>query len=127
MGLDELTAKRGNRNVNPDLIPKAGSMPRDVDPDQRDAHSAESLHTHLNELYSLLERSDGYFRWRRDPDSTALHMTWTWKLGRHAERYVYVQVGYWQFWEGLSLLVHKINSADDGLYHTSPSITMHRP
>lgn len=78
-------------------------------------------------LVNFVDHDDGFLKVRRALDSSDLHLTWTWSVGKHAGRYVYVRVFTWQVGYGLELLLHKRDQADAGLIRPSPDKLGHRP
>lgn len=66
-------------------------------------------------LVEFVDHDDGFLKVRRALDSSDLHLTWTWSVGRLAGRYVYVRVLCWQVGYGLELLMQKLLESEAGL------------
>lgn len=77
-------------------------------------------------LQSFSSHDDGFLKVRRSADSDDLHLTWTWNLGTHSSRYVYVKVAYWQLAYGLVLLYTKLTQVELGERKATPDKLGHR-
>lgn len=74
----------------------------------------------LRTMNDWTEHDGGYLKLRRATDSQDLHLTWTWSIGAHAGKYVYVRCEYWRFIFGLELLWRKVLEVEHGSRKASP-------
>lgn len=66
------------------------------------------------------DHDGGYLKIRRGTDSPDIHLAWTWSIGIHAGKYVYVRTEYWRLLFGLEVLWQKVLEAEAGLRKPSP-------
>lgn len=71
-------------------------------------------------LARLCSIEGGYLKARRPSDEEVLHLTWTWTIGKHAQKYVYVRVEWWKLEVGLHLLLQKLLEVEEGNRRPSP-------
>jgi hypothetical protein len=78
-------------------------------------------------IVEFSDHDDGFLKMRRALDSSDLHLTWTWSVGKQAGKYVYVRVFAWQIAYGLELLLEKLHDVETGQRRATPDKLGHRP